>query len=106
MFLFWGRQKGPPEAIPEDMQFSFTSFTSSFCWYFACRPLLWSVEEFNNHALIQPAESTYGTAKEKGTGLGLMLCKNFASLMGGKITLESKQGEGSCFSVSLKIAAV
>jgi signal transduction histidine kinase len=63
-----------------------------------------AVEEFNSTSKAQPAESTYGTAREKGTGLGLMLCKNFVTLMGGNIMLESREGEGSSFTVSLKVA--
>ncbi|MCY7293785.1 MAG: HAMP domain-containing histidine kinase, partial [Ferruginibacter sp.] len=34
----------------------------------------------------QPTESKRGTANEKGTGLGLLLCKTFATQMGGKIS--------------------
>ena len=40
-------------------------------------------------------ESSVGTDKEKGTGLGLNLCKEFLGLMGGKLMLESKKGEGT-----------
>jgi signal transduction histidine kinase len=36
-----------------------------------------------------------GTDKEKGTGLGLNLCKEFLGLMGGSLMLESKKGEGT-----------
>ena len=49
-------------------------------------------------------ESTAGTAKEKGTGLGLMLSKHFATLMGGNIQVDSEPGKGSCFSVLLPAA--
>ncbi len=42
-----------------------------------------------------------GTANEKGTGLGLVLCKEFAEHHGGSINVESKPGEGSRFIVSL-----
>lgn len=37
----------------------------------------------------------------KGTGLGLPLCKNLATLLQGKVSVISKVGEGSTFSVSL-----
>ncbi len=59
------------------------------------------VEEFNDNRRYQPLNSTPGTEKEKGTGLGLMLCKGFAGLMDGTLELESEVGKGSCFTVEL-----
>jgi len=41
--------------------------------------------------------STLGTDKEKGTGLGLVLCKEFVELNGGQINLESDFGIGTTF---------
>ncbi len=41
--------------------------------------------------------ATRGTSNEKGTGLGLMLCKEFIEKSGGSIYLESRIGEGSKF---------
>lgn len=45
--------------------------------------------------------STSGTNYEKGTGLGLILCKELTEKMGGKLLVESKVGEGSRFIISL-----
>jgi signal transduction histidine kinase len=47
--------------------------------------------------------STFGTAKESGTGLGLMLCKEFLARNGGSLMIESKPGKGSTFSFTLPV---
>ncbi|NOU16952.1 MAG: DUF4154 domain-containing protein [Bacteroidales bacterium] len=44
---------------------------------------------------------TDGTANERGTGLGLILCKEFIDWHQGKIWVESKKGIGSRFSFTL-----
>jgi two-component system, sensor histidine kinase and response regulator len=47
--------------------------------------------------------STHGTADENGTGLGLILCKEFISRNEGDIWVESVFGEGSKFKFTLPI---
>ena len=50
---------------------------------------------------IEKRFTTYGTLKEKGTGLGLYLCKEFVTKNLGRIWVESNHGLGSKFSFSL-----
>jgi signal transduction histidine kinase len=45
--------------------------------------------------------TTKGTAGEAGTGLGLMLCREFAARNGGELLIESRPNEGSLFTVQL-----
>jgi len=49
------------------------------------------------------AKTTYGTNREKGTGMGLMLCKELLAGIEGTITAQSKEGEGSCFLIHFNI---
>ncbi|MBQ4915238.1 tetratricopeptide repeat-containing sensor histidine kinase [Maribacter sp. MMG018] len=45
--------------------------------------------------------STYGTNNERGTGLGLLLCKEMVEKNNGTITVESSLGRGTTFHVTL-----
>jgi signal transduction histidine kinase len=61
------------------------------------------ISEDNQKKLFRLDEKfqTDGTDKEKGTGLGLVLCKEFIEKNNGEIWVKSKEGEGSMFYVSL-----
>jgi PAS domain S-box-containing protein len=50
---------------------------------------------------VDKVESTPGTAKETGTGLGLILCKELVEKQNGKMWVESKEDEGTTFYFTL-----
>ncbi len=52
---------------------------------------------------IEESFSTQGTEKEKGSGLGLIICKEFVEKHGGEIWCKSEEGKGSTFSFSLPV---
>ena len=54
--------------------------------------------------VFHPVNSTPGTQNEKGTGIGLMLCREFALLNGGDIWVESEAGNGATFYLAFKVA--
>lgn len=53
---------------------------------------------------IDVNHTQYGPSREKGTGLGLILCREFVEKMGGTIRAESVEGEGSSFIFTLATA--
>jgi len=52
---------------------------------------------------IDTLHSTYGTMDEKGSGLGLLLCKEFVEKQGGEIVFESELNKGTTFTFSLPL---
>ena len=53
--------------------------------------------------VIGEQESLQGTSGEKGTGLGLILCKDFIEKHNGKIWVESEPDKGSSFYVTIPL---
>jgi signal transduction histidine kinase len=60
-------------------------------------------ESINKLFKIETSFSTYGTEKEKGTGLGLILCKELVEKNGGTVRVESEEEKGSTFYITLPI---
>lgn len=50
---------------------------------------------------VKKSGVSLGTAGEKGTGLGLVLCHEFVKLHNGDIAIESKEGEGATFHITM-----
>lgn len=59
-------------------------------------------EEFQKHAFEQfSRENTSTVSKIQGSGLGLALCKDLTDALGGTISMKSKQGVGTTFTLEL-----
>ncbi|MGD1947710.1 MAG: ATP-binding protein [Croceivirga sp.] len=55
-----------------------------------------TIERLKNSNAIEPKE---GTEKEKGTGLGLLICKELIALNHGHLSIESEIDKGSCLKI-------
>lgn len=62
-----------------------------------------SAERLSKLFKIEESTSTVGTRDEAGTGLGLILCKEFIEKMAGEIWVESEEGKGSTFFVKIPL---
>lgn len=60
-----------------------------------------SAEQQN--AIFAPFERLSNAATQDGFGLGLAIVKNLLQLLGGKISMESAEGQGSTFTVTLPL---
>lgn len=61
------------------------------------------MDEREIESLFKPQShfSKPGTQNEKGSGIGLLLCKELAEKQNGNLMVKSKKGEGSIFSITL-----
>jgi signal transduction histidine kinase len=58
-----------------------------------------SQQAIDNLFRIDRRVTTPGTAGEKGSGLGLLLCRDLVERMGARMEVASKVGEGTAFSL-------
>ena len=63
-------------------------------------------EEFIEHIFDEfSQESNDARTRYKGTGLGMTITRKYVELLGGTINVQSRKGEGSCFTVSIPMEA-
>ena len=60
--------------------------------------------DIDNLFRIEKKTKSVGTQGEEGSGLGLLLCKEFIEANGGTIKVESVENQGSTFTVSLPLS--
>ncbi|MDR3714109.1 MAG: tetratricopeptide repeat-containing sensor histidine kinase [Puia sp.] len=51
-----------------------------------------------------PSHSTYGTASERGTGIGLQMVKQFVERNGGTLSIQSEEGKGTEITISFVVS--
>jgi signal transduction histidine kinase len=61
------------------------------------------IDEQRMKKIFEPFNSKLGTANEKGTGIGLMLCKEFAMKNGGDLWATSEPGVKTSFYLSIPV---
>lgn len=88
---------------PENGKIIITQTESESFWKISIKDTGIGISQENLAKLFKNEShfTTRGTANEKGTGLGLLLCKEFAENNKGKISVESTLGEGTIFSFTI-----
>ena len=80
------------------------SYVKDDCLYFSIKDRGRGIKEEDKPKLFNEKHfSTFGVNGENGSGLGLLICKSFVELHGGKFWFESAVGEDTTFFFSLKI---
>ena len=72
-----------------------------YCMYVADNGIGMSQDKVENIFLMDNINTSDGTEGEKGSGLGLVLCKEFIEKHQGKMWIESKEGKGTTFYYTL-----
>ena len=98
--------------ISNAIKFSFSGSTIKLSWTIINKECLVCVKDegigiemkvLDKLFKIEHSQSNLGTQNEKGTGLGLLLCKEFIQRHGSQITVESTVGKGSSFYFKLPL---
>jgi PAS domain S-box-containing protein len=65
------------------------------------------IPEAKQAAIFDPFSQADGSTARKygGTGLGLTICARLVQMMGGRIWVKSRAGEGSCFQFTVQVVA-
>ena len=61
------------------------------------------IDQLEKLFIVKEAASTRGTHGEKGTGLGLLVCKEFVEISGGRIWAKSQKGKGTSFYFTIPV---
>jgi signal transduction histidine kinase len=91
---------------PQKGKISISATQSADQWHIAVQDSGIGIPTEKLSKLFNPEShfSTRGTANEKGTGLGLLLVKEFVEKNSGEISVKSEQGTGTTFSFTLPIS--
>lgn len=86
---------------PENGNITLKAWTDKDLSYISINDTGVGINPEDQQKIFSLHKSTRGTSNEKGTGLGLILCKEFSLKNGGDIWLESTPGKGSTFIIAI-----
>lgn len=104
----FAQREGEPKEAPLSPEAAHALAAGDIVWLdFLCEDNGMGMSPEFLERIFQPFERARGTAagKIEGTGLGMSIVKNLTDRMGGRIRVESKEGEGSRFLVQLPFPA-